>query len=384
MISKKQIKKHIERQSQLRGDRANWDSIWQNLSDYLSPGRITANSRRSPGEKTKVLYDTTGALAAQRLAAGLYSRTVNPAAKWFYLSPDDQDMELLENSDVSTWLDNARNIAQASLNKNASGAFYQIYLDLVTLASAVLFIDEVPLKGPRYFTYPIDQIDIAQDAEGKVDTVYRNYEMSLRQIEEEFTEKVGQITNYEQYIEKEPDKKYKVMHCVYPRTDRDVEKHDNLNMSIASIYILIEEDLVLQESGYPEMPYCIPRLEVLTGEKYGRGPGNVALPEVKSLNEMQKIRLDNAHLKSRPPLDVPLNAYVNPLHMIPGYKNLNQDEQGRKATPMHMAGDLSYQTADINESRQLIREIFYNDQLHLREGPEMTATEINARITPII
>jgi len=380
MISNKQLKFHIKRQKELRAGRSNWDTNWQELSTYLAPGRITVNYKRSPGSKTKTLYDHTGALAAQRLAAGLYSRTVNPASKWFFLGPDEQNQELLYIPRVATWLDNARDTAQATMNKKAAGSFYQIYLDLVTLGSAVLFIDEVPLKGPRYFTYPIDQIDIAENAEGIVDTVYRSYKMALRQIEQEFPDTVGQIKKYAELIDKEPDKQYDIMHAVFPRTDRDPDKYDNVNMPVASVYILTEENLVLQESGYPEMPYIVPRLEVLSGEKYGRGPGNIALPEVKSLNELQKVRLDNAHLKSRPPLDVPLHAYVNPLHMIPGYKNLNQDESGKIAKPLHVAGDLSYQTADIKESRAIIKEMFYNDQLYLREGPQMTATEVRERM----
>jgi len=379
-ITKQNLDFHTKRQENLRENRTNWDSTWQELSDYLCPGRISVNYTRSKGSKTKLLYDHTGALAAQRLAAGLYSRTVNPASKWFFLNPDELDEDLLKIPQVASWLDQARNISQICLNERAAGTYYQIYLDLVTLSSGVLFIDEVPLQKPRYITYPIDQVDIVEDYTGNVDTVYRKFKLTLRQLGQEFPETIDQVVNYGTLLEKEPDKVYDVIHAVFPRTDMDLEKFDNLNMPIASIYFIPDEKLLLRESGYPEMPYSIPRLEVLTGEKYGRGPGNIALPEVKSLNELQKIRLDNAHLRNRPPLDVPLNAYVNPLHLIPGYRNINQDETGKKASAMHMAGDLSYQTADIKESRGIIKEIFYNDQLYLREGPQMTATEVRERM----
>lgn len=380
-ITSESIKKHIKRQQKLRADRANWDTMWSELSTYLCPGRITTLTHRSKGSKVRpILYDTTGGLSAQRLAAGLYARTVNPASKWFFLTADDTDQELMDNPAVAQWFDIARNVSQANMNKHATGTFFQAYLDLVTLGSACIFIEEVPLEGARYFTYPIDQLDIAEDYLGKVDTVYRKFKLTRHQIKQEFPETYSKLKDFEKKLEKDPDEELEIIHCVYPRQDRDPDKYDNLNMPYASLYIAIEEQILLSESGYPEMPYAIPRLEVLTGEKYGRGPGNIALPEVKALNELQKVRLDNAHMKARPPLDVPLNAYVNPLHLIPGYKNLNQDETGKKASAMHVVGDLNYQTADIRESRNIIKEIFYNDQLNLREGPQMTATEVRERM----
>ena len=182
-----------------------------------------------------------------------------------------------------------------------------------------------------------------------------------------------------QQMENEPDGKAWVLHVVAPRTERDPDKIDNLNMPFESLYILCEGPVLLEESGYPEMPYAVARLEVLAGELYGRGPATIALPEVKSLNEMAKLQLDGSNMRLRPPLDVPLNAYVNPIQLIPGYKNLNQDEGGRRITALNVAGDLQYTAKDIELQQNKVKEIFYNDQLYLRTNAEMTATEVQKR-----
>lgn len=377
-VTEKRIRFHLNRQQKLKSKRQNWDNLWQDLSDYFCPGRITAIRREEDGaRKTKKIYDNTGADAAQKLAAGLYSRTVNPASKWFYITLETADEELENNSEINKWFDLARDRTQSVINKRGTGALYQTYCDLTSLCNAVLFIQEDPISGVSFRTYPIDRVDIAEDYRGVVDTVYRKFEMTLRQINQEFPGKLPH--DKMQQMENEPDAKAWVLHVVAPRTERDPDKIDNLNMPFESLYILCEGPVLLEESGYPEMPYAVARLEVLAGELYGRGPATIALPEVKSLNEMAKLQLDGSNMRLRPPLDVPLNAYVNPIQLIPGYKNLNQDEGGRRITALNVAGDLQYTAKDIELQQNKVKEIFYNDQLYLRTNAEMTATEVQKR-----
>ena len=377
-VSEKRIRFHLNRQQRLKSKRQNWDNLWQDLSDYFCPGRITAIRREEEGaRKTKKIYDNTGADAAQKLAAGLYSRTVNPASKWFYITLETADEELENNKEINNWFDIARDRTQSVINKRGTGALYQTYCDLTSLCNAVLFIQEDPISGVSFRTYPIDRVDIAEDYRGVVDTVYRKFEMTLRQIDQEFPGKLPH--DKLQQMETEPDAKAWVLHVVAPRKDRDPDKIDNLNMPFESLYILCEGPVLLEESGYPEMPYAVARLEVLAGELYGRGPATIALPEVKSLNEMAKLQLDGSNMRLRPPLDVPLNAYVNPIQLIPGYKNLNQDEGGRRITALNVAGDLQYTAKDIELQQNKVKEIFYNDQLYLRTNAEMTATEVQKR-----
>ena len=377
-VSEKRIRFHLHRQQKLKSKRQNWDNLWQDLSDYFCPGRITSIRREEEGaRKTQKIYDNTGADAAQKLAAGLYSRTVNPASKWFYITLETADEELENNKEVAQWFDLARDRTQSVINKRGTGALYQTYCDLTSLCNAVLFIQEDPINGISFRTYPIDRVDIAEDYRGVVDTVYRKFEMTLRQIEQEFPGKLPY--DKRQQMEEEPDAKAWVLHVVAPRKDRDPDKIDSLNMPFESLYILCEGPVLLEESGYPEMPYAVARLEVLAGELYGRGPATIALPEVKSLNEMAKLQLDGSNMRLRPPLDVPLNAYVNPIQLIPGYKNLNQDEGGRRVTAVNVAGDLQYTAKDIELQQNKVKEIFYNDQLYLRTNAEMTATEVQKR-----
>ena len=133
-VSDKRISFHIARQEKLKNKRCNWDSQWQDLSDYFCPGRITAVRKEVEGaRKSQKIFDNTGADAAQKLAAGLYSRTVNPASKWFYIALETPDEQLEQNKKVSEWFDLARDRTQSTINKRGTGALYQAYCDLTAL-----------------------------------------------------------------------------------------------------------------------------------------------------------------------------------------------------------------------------------------------------------
>ena len=137
-VTEKRIRFHLNRQQKLKSKRQNWDNLWQDLSDYFCPGRITAIRREEDGaRKTKKIYDNTGADAAQKLAAGLYSRTVNPASKWFYITLETADEELENNSEINKWFDLARDRTQSVINKRGTGALYQTYCDLTSLCNDI-------------------------------------------------------------------------------------------------------------------------------------------------------------------------------------------------------------------------------------------------------
>ncbi len=67
-------------------ERSNNEHHWQEIAELCSPRKLDFVGMRTPGEKrmTKV-YDSTGILAVEMLAAGLHGMATNPASKWFSL-----------------------------------------------------------------------------------------------------------------------------------------------------------------------------------------------------------------------------------------------------------------------------------------------------------
>src|SRR6188472_2668860 len=62
----------ISRWGGLKNDRAVWDTLWQDIADYVLPRKAEIHSRtKSPGtSRADVLFDTTAVYANQTLANG--------------------------------------------------------------------------------------------------------------------------------------------------------------------------------------------------------------------------------------------------------------------------------------------------------------------------
>jgi hypothetical protein len=227
---------------------------------------------------------------------------------------------------------------------------------------------------------------IAENFMGEVDTMFRPFVKTARQAAQMWP---GRAALFSQELQKalasSPEQPFTFIHSVFPRTNRvaGVELNENKpwadfvwEWSENNNLPLAERPII--ESGHDEQPFMIPRIGAIDGEIYGRGPGVTALPDIRSLNALAYLKLDAANMAIRPPVDVPHEAYITPFRMSPAAINVNQDPT-RRATPMQITGDPRIANDDIENLRASIRAIFFNDQLQLVGGPQMTATEVLER-----
>jgi hypothetical protein len=96
-------------------------------------------------------------------------------------------------------------------------------------------------------------------------------------------------------LETKPDDEYEIVHCVYPRSDRDMKRIDYKGMAYESVYLCKDTKTILSEGGYETMPYIVSRYVTLPGENYGRSPAMDVLPAIKTLNEEKKTILKQGH-----------------------------------------------------------------------------------------
>lgn len=364
--------------------RAQYEDTLQECSDYLLPGRHSFTAERELGDiRISKIYDSTGPNALIKAASGLYSRASNPYSKWFNMGLMASNIPVQNLPyNIRMWLEDTVNALRGLMAKPIAPVMYQGYLDALGLGTCVSYVEEDEISVFRGKAIPLDQVYILEGPFGKVDTVFRYYKLTARQIATEFED--GNIpAAVKQALVDDPEKSFKIVHATYPRPGKERnpdQKEDPLSFPIGTMYVL-ENDWQnpILESGYHEMPYAVLRLEKLSGEIWGRGPGMSALPDVRTLNESMRLILDASHMAIRPPMDVPHEAYITPFMLTPAAMNLNQDLSGRKATPMNTVGQLQITYQMLEERRAAVRETFFNDQLQLTGGPEMTAYEVSKR-----
>ena len=379
---KRKLHKSFETAKRIRGQS---EDLLQECSDYLLPGRYSFQAERSPGDfRIKKIYDSTGPNALIKAASGLYSRASNPYSKWFNMGLMSSHVPVQNlPPNIRYWLEETVNILRGMMAKPIAPVMYQGYLDALGLGTCVSYIEEDDISIFRGKAIPLDQVYFLEGPFGKADTVFRHYKMTARQIMTEFED--GNIpASVRTAMIDDPEKQFKITHATYPRPGKernpDMKDTDPMSFPIGTMYVLEDNwDNPIYESGYHEMPYATLRLEKLPGEIWGRGPGLSALPDVRTLNESMRLILDASHMAIRPPMDVPHEAYITPFMLTPAAMNINQDMSGRKATPMNTVGQLQITYQMLEERRAAVREAFFNDQLQLTGGPDMTAYEVSKR-----
>ena len=167
----------LNRLNQLETQRSVWESHWQELADFISPRKADITKKRTAGDKrTELVFDGTAIHAAEMLAASLHGMLTNPSTPWFSLRFKDRDLE--GDDAAKEWLESVtENMYSAFQSSNFAEAVHELYSDLVVFGTGVMMIEDAE-EGLRFATRHIGECFLAEDAEGRVDTVYRKFKMT--------------------------------------------------------------------------------------------------------------------------------------------------------------------------------------------------------------
>lgn len=390
-----------ERYDGLKGstERTNCESHWQEIAELCSPRKIDFVGLRTPGEKRmNKVYDPTGITGVEMLAAGLHGMATNPASKWFSLSmvvdkitgDDGEPLDIKDIPEVQRYLSDVETIMWQRIyspGTNFTTALHECYLDLAAFGTAVLFVGQQANGGLLFECRPLAECVISENADGKVDAVFRKSRFTVRQLVQMAKVagwKVSPETR-EKYEDRKFDEPVTVIHAVYPRDERDPGAKNSENMEWASCYFEHETCHKLDESGFKEFPYQVARWAKYGGEVYGRGPGMVALPDVKMLQAMQLTKIKLLHKNADPPMWLRDDGVVGQTRTVPGGINYwrGDPNAGVMLQPTSLQG-LQFIVQDIQSLRDQILRTFYTDLMRMNERPNMTATEVVQRTNEML
>jgi hypothetical protein len=371
--------KEVEEYEMLKAGRTNWLDRWEEVADYCVPEKSDIYMSMSPGEQRRkpntVLFDSVGEHSNKKLASALHSMLTNPAKFWFELTTDDTELD--KEDDVRKWLQKTTKVMHFYLNQsNFHSAVHQHYIDIGSFGTSVLRIEEDDLHMIKFISRPIYQHVIAENNLNDIDTVYREFKWTARQIVLEFGEKNVPDVILKQ-VNTNPNEKFSIVHLVKPNPKGRAGAIGKEKPYISK-YILLTTKEMLRESGFDEFPYAVSRWGVSSGEIYGRSPGMEALPDIKLVNKIWETTIKAAQKTINPPLQVPDDGSFLPVNRKPGgityYK-----AGGERIFPLESGARIDLGIDLINNIKESIRKSFFIDQLQLVENDRMTATEVNQR-----
>lgn len=352
--------------------RTNWDTYWLELAEYFLPNKDDVYGFKIAGEKKgNTLYDSTPIHALEMLASSLHGMLTNPASVWFGLSTGSNVLD--NDHEVKTYLQTCTKIMIETLNQsNFQEEIHETYLDLGGIGTTVLAIEEDDEDQIRFKSAPIYGSYIAENHKGVVDTLYREWDMSLRNIKGKFGDDV--FTAHPELVEKmkkDPEQKEKIIYAIHP----DEEKKGKFK----ACYVLHCKKFVLKEEMFHSFPFAVPRWTKLNAEEYGRAPAMKCLSDAKMLQAVMKVTIRGMQKVVDPPLMIPDNGFLLPINTTPGGSNFYRQGIKDRIEPFPVAARPDVGVDFLENIRSRINQAFFWDQLQLIQQRDMTATEVMQR-----
>lgn len=379
----------LTRHQMLKDDRTNWEPAWQEMADYYVPNKAPIVTLRQAGTKrTEKLFDSTALDCVARLTAAMQGNITPKQSKWFYLKMRNEDLN--KNNDTAKWLEDVANRIRTALNQsNMHSQTNELYIDIISFCTAAMIEEEKPSVAGKFGGLVFKSLGcgtywIEEDGDEIVDTIFHEFKMSARAAVKKWPDAQEKSEKIKQAMLPggKPDARFTFLHAIFPREGNDLSADPGtpvFRLPYASAYICLEDKKLIYEGGYHEFPGMVPRWSKTSDEVYGRGPGYIALPDVKTLNRVRELGLKQWAKEIDPPMKVMDQGVIGSVRTTPGGQTIVSDMNGIDRL-LPAAGNVNVNKFNIEMLVQSIRAMFFADQLQLRESSRMTAEEVRARL----
>lgn len=376
----------------LRAESAPARETWDELEKYVMPrvGGNVSSSGVDAGEASAIWknpdrWDATAPNALRKLAAHIHGSATPAGTQWF--SGAFPDRELNEDKASREWIEgNAKLLWQAIEESDFQGEAAAAFQDYVGIGN-VFVVQEVDdqgaWKGLDYKAVSGRECEFEENSRGTLATWWRSYCWTGAQLVDKFGEQgVPQRVRDELAGEAPRTSPYDVCYCVWERPELKGQKPSALAVPAlrpyGAVYFLRETGEQLgEEGGYYDCPVFLARWERTPGSRWAHGLGHVALPNVRFVNSWLEMMIGEGAAALAPVIyttddgifgDVDRSpGKVVPVGSLDGFKE--SEHRGR-----HDVGQ-----AVLEGERAQIRRIFAEDQLDLKDSPQMTAMEAQLR-----
>lgn len=378
--------KYRTRFKQLFDDTLQWRSLWKEIAEYVIPERgrylSTSEDKRNEGaKKHQKIINGEAKKALRTLAAGMQGGLTSPSRPWFTLALSDED--LMEFEPVKFWLHDVRNILlDIFARSNFYDATHGAYMELGAFGTEATLIEEDFETVVKFRPFTIGEYMIALDARQRADSLYRQFSLTARQMEEQFGKDVMSQNALSVLKNNQGETTFEIAHCIQPNKNRNPEKADRRGMRYESVYYEIngDRDTFLRRGGYRGRPFVAARWDFAGVDVYGSSPGVDALGDIKMLQEMEKKKLIQIDKFVNPPLNAPTKMKSQGGTVVPGGVNYIDIAQGGQVfTPVYQTNsNIQNVSVEIARVERRIDEIFYNDLFlaFLGDTKRKTATEV--------
>jgi len=359
----------------------NWKNLWDDAANYVMPHKGNINTEAMPGETQTIdVYDSTAEESLLVFAAGMLSQLTPPGELWFRYESSDEDA----SETVKAWFDDATaRAAKKIYSSNFYLVLHEDFLDAGLCGTSATYLEEGKKNLLNFCNIPIGTYAIAENSEGMVDTVIREWKWTAHQAEgqwgrDKLPEKIRTLLSSSN--SKDMDQKFTFLHAVYPRKKGEFKEGEveGKLRPIASVYVCREERCVIEEGGFYEMPHAVGRLLRTRNEVWGRGPGIQILPEVKMLNRMEMDLLLATERHVGPGWLMPDDSAYRPDNRPNGITYWDASNPANKPERIQETSRIDYGEQKTEQKRRRIRSAFFADMFQMLSSSQEMKREKTA------
>lgn len=374
--------KAINTHKSLHAARTTWDAHWDEIAKFVVPRKDNVYGQHVAGTKNgNELFDTTAIQANDDLSSALHGMLTNPSIQWFGVETDNREVNYQEEN--RKWLYESTLTTINVMNQsNFQTEIHEVFQDLGSIGTATIRVEEDDDEVVRYYSEPVYEVVLRENARGIIDFVSREYEFDGRQVMDEFFETMSDKAKklVEDKLKANPAHKFKIIQQVSKRTRYEMSNGvGSTAFPVKSIHVLCEGAEVLRESGFQEWPFATPRWSKINVETYGRSPAMKALADIKMSNSYKKVVIQGAQLAIAPPLQVPDNGFLSPLQVKPFGTNYYRAGSKDRVEPLFVGANPQLGEELLNIIQESIKKHFLVDKLLTVQSDRMTATEVLQR-----
>lgn len=291
-------------------------SLWQALSEQFDPTRADYTYVRSMGmEFASHLMTGIPTMASRDLANAISAMLRPPGQSWFH--PRTQSERINKDSQAKVWLDWAgeqQRLAMYDITSGFARATKEGDRDFCVIGNACISIrPNRMLNGLLYNTHHMRDVAWFQDDSGQVDAIHVKRKISTRNLCKLFPKTVADVVKNN--LDRNPNIEVLCRHIVMPSTDYDSRfsneetapdgerRKNRRKLPFTSIWVDVENNVILEEIGLWQLGYVCPRWETKPGFGYGYSAATeVGISDARMLQQITLTLLEAGQKSVDPPL----------------------------------------------------------------------------------
>lgn len=361
------------------------EPVWGRINALIYPDGtpVAENQASLDGQTTRSeIYDNTAEDAADSASAALHAMTTNPATRWLEMGLFNE--RYARDTYAGAWLWDLTTRMLRSFRHPTSRFNLAVDEDnkqYVALGNGLLHCEDRPGKLPLWRGCDVTRSTWAENADGEVDLVGREFELTARAAighfgVENLPSQIRELADKENRSSKY--KRIRFLHVNEPRSEADL-RAGRRGAAYRSVYLCLDHPWIVRDGGGPGLEYVASRWSRRANEIYGRGCGHKALGDVDILQRMNRTTLLAGERTIDPPIIAPDDEEMGPISLKG--RAVTRVRPDLLANGAHPRAFLTNTRVDIGleliaDRRELVRRSFLKQLLELVRDPKYTATHV--------